>query len=467
MTDDFDREIRSALAVMVAEAPDPLSFGDLARETASPRTSRSQWSPGKAFAVGFAAVVVAVGAVALALGAVDGGSAPADEVPTTVATLPPETVTTLPPETLSLSGWFRIPHDADVFGEARMHSVVAGGPGLVAVGWTGSSPSEGHVDGDAAVWTSVDGITWEPIPSQGNIFTDGQMARVIVGGPGLVAVGNVEGDDDWAAAIWTSSDGTTWTRVPHDEAVLGQASMQDVTVGGPGLVAVGNDSNGAAVWTSADGISWSRVPPSDSVASWDGEASMTAVTVGGPGLVAVGGLTVWTSPDGINWSKVPDVTAFAGGPEGYPRISTVTAGGPGLVAVGWVDHHAAVWTSPDGVAWSRVPHDDGIFGESWTSMSDVIDIGSGLIAVGANNGQAAVWSSLDGVAWSRVPHDETLFGAPISTEQLGQAADQGVRYGITAVAAGPSGLVAVGLDGKVNGPPSDSIVWTAMPGNGP
>jgi hypothetical protein len=96
-------------------------------------------------------------------------------------------------------------------------------------------------------------------------------------------------------------------------------------------------------------------------------------------------------------------------------------------------------------------------------MSDVIDVGSGLIAVGVSHGQAAVWTSPDGVAWSRVPHDEALFGAPISPERLAQAADQGARYGMTAVAAGPSGLVAVGSDGSVGGPPDDAIVWIAEP----
>jgi hypothetical protein len=96
-------------------------------------------------------------------------------------------------------------------------------------------------------------------------------------------------------------------------------------------------------------------------------------------------------------------------------------------------------------------------------MSDVIDVGSGLIAVGVSHGQAAVWTSPDGVVWSRVPHDEALFGAPIPTEVLGRASDHGVRYGMTAVAAGPSGLVAVGADGPDNAAPEDGIVWIAEP----
>jgi len=59
------------------------------------------------------------------------------------------------------------------------------------------------------------------------------------------------------AAVWTSPDGLVWSRVPGDEAVFGgpdNQEMKAVVVGGPGLVAVGLDhSDGdddAAVWVS-------------------------------------------------------------------------------------------------------------------------------------------------------------------------------------------------------------------------
>ena len=442
-----------------------------------------RWS-GVAMAVA-AAILVVVGVVVVA----DGNNAdvvtePAS-TPTVTDPVPPagESDTGPPPSVTDSLGyqWSRVPDESGAIanGDTWIRSVVAGGPGFVAVG----------SDNDwAAVWTSPDGVAWSRVPHDDAIFNSGRISSVVVGGPGLVAVGYFDEQPDLPvgvggggdAAVWTSPDGVAWSRVSQDEAVFGGPGhqwMSGVTIGGPGLVAVGwDESNGAAVWTSADGIVWSRVPPSDLLSSRlrDSGDSMTAVTAGGPGLVAVGSNNVgdyhasipavWTSPDGINWSEVPDDTAFAGGSDGYPRITSVTTGGPGLVAVGWIDGHAAVWTSPDGVAWSRVPHDDRIFGGSWTSMSDVIDVGSGLIAVGVSHGQAAVWTSPDGVAWSRVPHDEALFGAPISPDQLGQAADRGLRYGMAAVTAGPSGLVAVGLHGT-NGYPFDAVVWVAEPEN--
>jgi hypothetical protein len=152
------------------------------------------------------------------------------------------------------------------------------------------------------------------------------MLDVTVGGPGLVAVGGDHGIGAWDdgvgdAAVWTSVDGITWSRVPHDEAVfgaqavwpgIGNGAMLGVTAGGPGVVAVG----WAGVWASVDGIIWSFQ---------DIGGHVFDVTAVGPGLVAVGA-TAWTSVDGLTW--VPNEAIVGDGLEG------VTVGGPGLVAVG-------------------------------------------------------------------------------------------------------------------------------------
>jgi hypothetical protein len=213
--------------------------------------------------------------------------------------------------------WSRVPHDHAVFGglsEQGMSSVAVGGPGLVAVGddWSGG-------DLDAAVWTSVDGLVWSRVPHDAVVFgglSDQVMSSVAAGGPGFVAVGQ-----DWSAghgdaAVWTSVDGLVWSRVPHDEAVFGgpsdrlpsERSMSSVTAGGPGLVAVGYDWSGGdqdgAVWLSTDGLVWSRVPRDRAVFGGPSIQSMLAVAAGGPVLVAVGcdssgddqDAAVWVSP---------------------------------------------------------------------------------------------------------------------------------------------------------------------------
>lgn len=200
-----------------------------------------------------AAVLVLVGGVGLALN-LDEPNSPA---------------MTTPKEPLSSSVWSRVPHDDSVFGGAFMQSVAVGGPGLVAVG--GSDPGGGrwedNSDTDAAVWISLDGFTWSRVPHDEDVFGgehDQVMNRVIAGGPGLVAVGwdgpgILDDSPDVDAAVWTSVDGYTWSRVPNDEETFGGAWIESVTVGAPGLIAVGgtggyNTDGDAAVWTSVDGI---------------------------------------------------------------------------------------------------------------------------------------------------------------------------------------------------------------------
>jgi len=246
----------------------------------------------------------------------------------------------------------------------------------VAVGQEGTGYTDEGRPGhrDAAVWTSVDGITWSRVPDDEAVFggpSNQSMVSVTVGGPGLVAVGW----DDTNAAVWTSVDGITWSRVPHDESVfgfVGRPSMVSVTAGGPGLVAVGSDNSDAAVWTSIDGITWSRILDHQDVFGEPGLLRMTAVTATESGLVAVGfekpvpltGIlaseepqgeiaTVWTSTGGITWTRVSHQGTAYGSPDNQEMLS-VTVWGSGLVAVGQVGAefhdfydslHAAVWVT--------------------------------------------------------------------------------------------------------------------------
>ncbi len=354
-----------------------------------------------------------------------------------------------------VSNWSRVPAwDSDIGGAAtRMWSVTAAGPGLVAVG---------EADSRAAVWTSVDGVSWSRVPHDDALFGSAgvaSMSGVTAGGPGLVAVGNSASsfETDVDAAVWTSADGVSWSRAPHDESVFGGADrllMSDVAVGGPGLVAVGSSLSGddvdAAIWTSSDGVSWSRVPHDALVFGGVGSQVMSSVTAGGPGLVVVGSdasgdedAAVWTSVDGVSWSRVPHDESVFGG-VGFQSMKSVAAGGPGLVAVGYdgqiPEHDAAVWTSSDGVSWSRVPHNDAILGGGGAQvMFSVAASASGLVAVGDNgpvgDQVAAVWASLDGVTWIQFPHDEGVFGG------LGSQV-------MSSVAVGGPGLVAVGWQGS-------------------
>ena len=299
------------------------------------------------------------------------------------------------------------------------------------------------------------------------------MADVVAGGPGLVAVGSdAYGGGLPDAAVWTSADGLTWTRVPHDEAAFGGEGFQGmwgVAVGGPGLVGVGYSDNGAdwdaAVWTSADGLTWSRVPHDGSVFGGPSEQVMVRVAAGGPGMVAIGwdfsggdeDAAVWTSTDGLTWTRVAHDEVVFGGAAGQ-EMRAITAGGPGLVIVGsdmsGGDLDAAVWASSDGLTWSRVPHDEAALGgPDAQEMWGVVAGGPGVVAVGHDQSgeewDAAVWTSADGLTWSRVPHDESVFGGPGDQWMVG-------------VTAGGPGLVAVGQE-TVSVTDQNAAVWLSPP----
>jgi hypothetical protein len=204
--------------------------------------------------------------------------------------------------------WERVPHDEAVFGgpgDQEMWAVAVGGPGLVAVG---SDDSDG--DMDAAVWVSSTGQTWQRLPDDQAILGGPgfqMMQGVVAGGPGMVAVGHENtADGDGRAVVWVSQDGWTWERIPHDEAIFGDpggnvGTYQDmvaIAAAGSRLVAVGSDRSGGdsdgAVWISADGLTWERIADNEEAFGGPGDQGLDSVMVGGPGLLA----RLWDSPSG-------------------------------------------------------------------------------------------------------------------------------------------------------------------------
>jgi hypothetical protein len=88
-----------------------------------------------------------------------------------------------------------------------MYGVVAGGPGLVAVGYEADG-----IEKNAAVWTSVDGLTWRRVRRGEAVF--GGPDDQVMGNSGRRSgsgrrLGHDESGGDWDAAVWTSVDGLT------------------------------------------------------------------------------------------------------------------------------------------------------------------------------------------------------------------------------------------------------------------
>ena len=111
--------------------------------------------------------------------------------------------------------------------------------------------------------------------------------------------------------------------------------------------------------------------------------------------------------------------------------------------------------------WSRVPHDVDVFGGGYGGeLRAVTQSGSGLVAVGDTCSdildgnpvcEAGAWVSPDGVSWQRVPGGSDLFGPTALID----------------VAAGPSGVVAVGVTCRTSltsSDPCDPAAWFSPDG---
>ncbi len=155
-----------------------------------------------------------------------------------------------------------VPSDLSELGDQQMITVTTLDGLFVAGGFSESPESK-----DAFVWTSTDGSDWKRVDDD-SLGGDGdqQINAIVTGGPGLVAVGQESIDGDTNAAVWTSIDGISWERVQDPAGVFqgdGSQQMSAVAASDVGLVAAGsevlNGTNGA-VWISADGTAWARVP---------------------------------------------------------------------------------------------------------------------------------------------------------------------------------------------------------------
>jgi hypothetical protein len=169
----------------------------------------------------------------------------------------------------------------------------------------------------AAVWTSPDGETWTRVVGESSLSHSGgdvegwaTMVDIVATDAGLVAVGRDSWDPPglgWrqSAAVWRSIDGLSWQRT-DEPGELGYAHMQGVTDTGDGrLVAVGTwydvfNVNTAHMWSSQDnGDTWFRFwvadrmlyggkPESREEAEAFGPAVIQAVASLGGEAIAVG-----------------------------------------------------------------------------------------------------------------------------------------------------------------------------------
>ena len=157
----------------------------------------------------------------------------------------------------------------------EMSDVVAGPGGLVAVGW-----QDTDIGTHPAIWASANGSVWSAVPFSPGGGATGTIQAIAHAESGYVAVGTIQPDGLLSAgAAWTSADGRAWSSVadqvaftpPPDTAGRGGGiSLVDVVAGGPGLVAIGElDTRSGpigVIFTSRDGATWARQAPDPVVA---------------------------------------------------------------------------------------------------------------------------------------------------------------------------------------------------------
>jgi hypothetical protein len=299
---------------------------------------------------------------------------------------------------------------------------------VVAVGASGDrAVAVGSAAGDAAVWTSQDGATWQPAQGLGAAFTrpgSQQLLDVTSGGAGWLAVGYDQVAPRRPLVV-TSADGVNWQAADTANAAFRGSSRAVPTTnaaasGQSGYVVVGTEGTSAAAWFSADLKNWERGRASGADAGPDGALNsrngdsrwMLDVTGGSFGYVAVGGVRdrkagnrpgVWTSADGRQWT-LQVLSLPAGTKEAH--FTHVASSGNMLVAAG-------IAATGQGLGWLGYFSSDG--GKTWqplqapggdakVTVTALASTGKGFTATGttgeAGSGDVVAWTTADGSNWS-------------------------------------------------------------------
>lgn len=202
-----------------------------------------------------------------------------------------------------------------------VYDVIAFHGRLVAVGYAEEPASRTTCQGGGTglvwvprMWTSTDGRAWTPIEDPD--LRCGRLLALVAGGPGLVAVGDRQvelmsgsrstGRTADVGQIWTSVDGLDWSpaSAPSDLEWLWSVA------GGPaGLVAVAGYREPVV---SRDGLTWQRAPLGDPAGAGLFGLMVNRVLADEHGYLAVGGIKVdagyraaaWSSPDGRAWTRI-------------------------------------------------------------------------------------------------------------------------------------------------------------------
>ena len=431
-------------------------------------TARAPQASGSLAGRGWArAGVIAVGAAALALlVALPDGPFRSADVPSPSAGTPLETVDARPSSTtepspsptaseIAIAGTWEVaampdPRPEPGQGE-HVRDVTAGGPGYVAVGRSypaGDDPAYDERDWTPAIWTSVDGLTWEVVPDL-DALGPADLHAVASGPDGMLLALGMDmrgyGPDEEPPTdlgMWSSPDGITWSRIPappNHWLIDVVATQEEWLVVG---AAAGADADGThTVWRSSDLESWSASAlPGGS----DLPRPHVALILGPDGGVLVTGCRPLPADDRLLVHCSEGGRAWVESGAGWevvdlPFVPWTTSGNDERFAsIGVAGEDWAAWTSRDGIGWER-----GAGWQSGTFPDLMVPVGDGFIAGGTLEADGtwwpAIWHSGDGSTWTEAqrlpvaaPPEETSVYAVVETP--GGIVALGYAYEVWAVA---------------------------------
>jgi hypothetical protein len=281
--------------------------------------------------------------------------------------------------------------------KGSLRSVVAGGPGFIAVGGGGA-------DGQPTrplILTSTDGVAWASV-DLGNAGSPGDLEQVVAFPGGYAAVGGFGGTDGQDAVALVSQDGLHWRR-SHDHD-LRSTQMLGVADWADGLFAVGTVNDFEAIgFTSADGLAWKRVPvpggyTPGAVAAADG----LLVVLGSFGVIADSEPVIATSTDMKHWTQR---TLGIGGFLEKADVSgkRIVAAGGDINQLTGEERGVLVYSSTAGKRWVQLPETAPNHSRfaGLSTAGPTIAFGTQVNAAGV--GRPAAWITRLGVDWQPIP----------------------------------------------------------------
>lgn len=328
-------------------------------------------------------------------------SEPVSPVPSLLPSVDPSS-TPLPSETQAVAAEIGIAWEGTT-------NIVADGLVRRVTAEAGRYFALGGERGDATIWSSDDGITWDatilPFPAtwerEGPVFVS--AAHLVTVGDRMLAIGSVGAMDNLNVVVWESSDGASWTEVDTGSFMVDAYNAQDATAGPAGVVVISHayGTGTGSAWRSEDaGRTWTEHAP-------EAGPSAASAVVGTASMYLMAGVVyddqfnssprIWSSPDGAIWTP-----AALEGSDGAGSVDQITVNGDGQwVATGSLDGRLVAWRSDDGATWT-LAFDFGAQPEGGYYPALLAGLPDGFVALVSTDGWMT-WTSHDGTSWTGTP----------------------------------------------------------------